>query len=112
MRWRLRKAIRSKFKVLLVVIVYLAVGMVAYRYLERDAGWSLLDSLYFAVTAVATVGYGCLSPSTGESRGFTLTYVACSIPLVPVALGFLLDDLFKMISVVIVLALEMFHESF
>jgi hypothetical protein len=38
-------------------------------------GWSLLDSLYFCVISLATIGYGDLAPTTPEARLFTIFYV-------------------------------------
>jgi hypothetical protein len=51
---------------------FLAVGTVVYNRLE---GWSLLDSLYFCVISLATIGYGDLTPTTPIARAFTIFYV-------------------------------------
>lgn len=50
----------------------LALGTLVYHWLE---GWSYLDSLYFCVISLATVGYGDLTPTTPEAKIFTIIYV-------------------------------------
>lgn len=49
-----------------------------YRSLE---GWSLVDSLYFTVTVVTTMGFGDLTPSHDVSKIATVIYSLVSIPL-------------------------------
>jgi voltage-gated potassium channel len=39
--------------------------------------WSLLDSTYFAVVTIATIGYGDLVPRTAAGKIFTIVYVTC-----------------------------------
>ena len=57
----------------------LVVGTVVYRLLE-DWGW--VDSFYFSVITLTTVGYGDLSPSTQASKLFTVVYVVSGISLI------------------------------
>jgi cation transport ATPase len=57
----------------------LVTGTVAYRLLE-DWGW--IDSFYFSVITLTTVGYGDLSPSTPASKLFTIVYVITGISLI------------------------------
>ncbi|MGB3633341.1 MAG: potassium channel family protein [Rubrobacteraceae bacterium] len=72
-----------KFQALLfVVFVMLTAGTLFYRNVE---GWSMLDSLYFSVITLTTVGYGDLSPSTGASKVFTIFYVFVGVGII---LGF------------------------
>jgi voltage-gated potassium channel len=61
------------------VAVLLAVGTVVYSVLE---GWTLLDSLYFSVVTLATVGYGDLSPTTDLAKLFTIGYILTGIGIV------------------------------
>jgi voltage-gated potassium channel Kch len=42
-------------------------------------GWSLLDSLYFSVVTIATVGYGDLAPRTTLGKIFTIGYIFVGI---------------------------------
>ena len=57
----------------------LLTGTVVYRLLE-DWGW--VDSFYFSVITLTTVGYGDLSPSTPASKLFTVVYVVAGISLI------------------------------
>jgi voltage-gated potassium channel Kch len=50
----------------------------AYHLLE---GWNLIDSLYFSVITLATVGYGDLVPTTPIARIFTIFYVINGISI-------------------------------
>ena len=65
-----------------LVIVTLTAGTLFYRQAE---GWSLLDSLYFSVITLTTVGYGDLSPSTASAKTFTIFYIFVGVGII---LGF------------------------
>jgi voltage-gated potassium channel len=54
----------------------LAAGTVVYTFLE---GWSMLDSLYFSVVTLATVGFGDLTPTTDLAKLFTIGYIITGI---------------------------------
>lgn len=56
----------------------LLIGTFAYHWLE---GWSYLDSLYFCVITLATIGYGDLTPSTPQAKIFTIIYVINGIAI-------------------------------
>jgi voltage-gated potassium channel len=56
----------------------LAIGTVYYHYIE---GWRWLDSLYFCVMTLATVGYGDFAPKTDPGKVFTMLYVFIGIGL-------------------------------
>ena len=62
----------------------LALGTVVYSLLE---GWSPLDSLYFCVVTLATVGYGDLHPTTGAAKLFTVGYILVGIGIVAAFAG-------------------------
>ena len=68
------------YKILSVsALLLLGVGSVGYHFLE---GWSWVDSLYFSVVAVTTVGFGDLSPSTDPSKLFTVGYILVGIGII------------------------------
>lgn len=48
-------------------------------------GWSYLDSLFFSLTTLTTVGYGNFVPTTPESKIFTMLYIVIGIGII---LGF------------------------
>lgn len=63
---------RDSWPVLGWALVTLLLGTVVYHWIE---GWSYLDSLYFCVISLATIGYGDLTPTTDLGKIFTIVYV-------------------------------------
>ena len=61
-----------------IVIVLLTAGTFFYHGVE---GWGWLDSLYFCVITLATVGYGDFSPHTAVGKVFTVIYIFMGIGL-------------------------------
>lgn len=57
------------------IIIYVAfiitVGAVLYHWLE---GWSWVDSFYFVVITLTTIGYGDLTPTTPLTKLITIFY--------------------------------------
>ena len=65
------------FKVIsAAALVIVTTGTVAFHFLED---WSWVDSLYFSVVAVTTVGFGDLVPTTDAAKLFTVAYVIAGI---------------------------------
>jgi voltage-gated potassium channel len=58
--------------------VVVATGAVFYHAVE---GWGWIDSVYFTVVTLTTIGYGDLSPSTAGSKVFTVVLVLVGIGL-------------------------------
>ena len=61
------------------VFLMLATGTVVYRILED---WSWVDSLYFSVVAVTTVGFGDLAPTRDASKLFTVVYLLTGVAII------------------------------
>ncbi|MFP7674577.1 potassium channel family protein [Marivita sp. S0852] len=59
-----------------LTFVLILIATTFYWYVE---GWSFLDSIYFSVITIATVGYGDFSPQTVPGKVFTMVYVICGL---------------------------------
>ena len=75
--WNLFK--EPKYRAILVWLGgILLVGTVFYHLVE---GWSWLDSFYFSVITLSTVGYGDFSPTMTISKLFTVVYIFLGISI-------------------------------
>lgn len=59
--------------------IVLAIGTIAYHIIE---GWSWLDSLYFSVITLTTIGYGDLAPQTDAGKLFTIVYILVGLGII------------------------------
>ena len=59
-------------------LILVTIGTVFYHLVEKFA-W--LDSLYFTVITLATVGYGDFAPKTNAGKLFTIFYIIVGIAL-------------------------------
>ena len=59
-----------------VALTVIGTGTVFYRFVE-DLTW--IDSVYFSVITVSTVGFGDISPETTAGKVFTIAYVVVGI---------------------------------
>ncbi|MBT8232405.1 MAG: two pore domain potassium channel family protein [Saprospiraceae bacterium] len=59
--------------------IVIAIGTVAFRYLE---GWSWIDSVYFSIITLTTVGYGDFSPQTDAGKLFTIGYIIMGVGII------------------------------
>jgi hypothetical protein len=62
----------------------IAIGTVVYRYLED---WTWIQSFYFSVVTLATVGFGDLHPTTDGARLFTAFFIILGVAIAVSALG-------------------------
>lgn len=59
-----------------IALSMIGTATVFYRFVE-DLRW--LDSVYFSVITISTVGYGDISPETAAGKIFTMIYVVVGI---------------------------------
>ena len=64
---------------LLTTSIVIAFGSIIYHYLE---GWTWIDSIYFSVITLTTVGYGDFSPQTDGGKLFTIFYIIIGIGII------------------------------
>jgi hypothetical protein len=66
------------------LLILIALGTIVYKFLED---WTWVQSFYFSVTTLSTVGYGDLHPTTDGSRLFTAFYILLGVAIVLSALA-------------------------
>jgi len=64
---------------LYAVAIILLLGTYSYM---RTEGWNFLDSFYFSVITLTTVGYGDLAPQTDAGKMFTVMYIFVGLGLI------------------------------
>jgi len=62
----------------------MVVGALLYRWLE---GWSWLDSIYFVMITLTTIGYGDLHPTTSLTKLITIFYSLNGVAILLMLLG-------------------------
>jgi hypothetical protein len=81
--------LRGMFLVLAVIIL---LGGWFYHKVE---GWSFLDSLYFCVVTLATVGYGDFTPRTSLGKFFTVLYIFLGVGVLAVFVSTVAEHAFQ-----------------
>lgn len=78
---------------LLIIVAYFVLGCVFYSLKE---GWTVINSVYFAVVTLTTTGYGDLTPTDNLSKLFTCLFAFLGIGIITSSLGiiggYLLDE--------------------
>ena len=64
---------------LATTLVVLGMGSTVYHFLE---GWSWIDSVYFSIITLTTIGYGDFSPKTDAGKVFTIFYIMIGIGII------------------------------
>jgi voltage-gated potassium channel len=64
---------------LFTTIIIIITGTLVYHFVE---GWSYIDSLYFSVVTLTTIGYGDFAPQTYEGKLFTILYIVVGIGMI------------------------------
>ena len=85
----------AKLNILSVVSIAIGlviIGTIAYSALED---WSLVDSFYFSVTTLTTVGYGDMHPTTTASKLFTSFYALIGVGIMLYTLTILAGQFFN-----------------
>ena len=70
---------KSYRNLLITTNIILAIGTVSFHFIE---GWSWIDSLYFSVITLTTIGYGDFSPATELGKLFALGYIVVGVGVI------------------------------
>lgn len=64
---------------LLISVTVIITGSVFYHFHE---GWSWIDSVFFSVATLTTIGYGTPMPTTTLSKAFTIGFIFVGLGLI------------------------------
>ncbi len=67
----------DEFKILLFLLTVLLIGSTSFY--SQFEGWRIIDSLYFSVMTMSTIGYGDLVPVKDISKVFTILFTFLSV---------------------------------
>lgn len=75
----IRKFKISLYKAVFTLIGLLAAGTIVFKYIEN---WTWIDSFYFSVSTISTVGYGDTTPHTELGRLVASFFILIAVPIV------------------------------
>ncbi len=70
---------RSFAFAIVILLILIFVGAIIYSHIEE---WNYLDSLYFTVVTLTTIGYGEIVPQTNLGKIFTMFFSFFGIAMV------------------------------
>jgi voltage-gated potassium channel len=76
----------SPRRIFLVVLTILLGGAVFYHHFEK---LSWLNSIYFCVVTLTTVGYGDITPKTDIGKLFTIFYILAGVGIIAASVSYL-----------------------
>jgi voltage-gated potassium channel len=77
-----------------IILFLLVIGFGAYAY-HIVEGWRILDSVYFVVVTITTIGYGDLIPITDLGKIFTIFFSFFGIAMAFYIIGIISSNLLK-----------------
>ena len=69
-----------------MVVMILMIGTIFYHRVEN---FTWLDSIYFCVVTLTTVGYGDITPKTDSGKIFTIFYILIGVGIIAASLSYL-----------------------
>jgi len=90
-----KESIKMKFQVMAAVsamITWTCLGTIIFHILEK---WTWVQSFYFSVVTITTVGYGNLHPTTDISMFITALYILSGVTIAVTSLGIIGADILK-----------------
>jgi len=82
--------VRRNFRVIGAIAAIVLTGGAIFYHIVEKLSW--LDSVYFCVITLATVGYGDITPHTSLGKAFTIFYVLVGVGIIATFANLLLKS--------------------